>query len=344
MLGRRVFLNLSGILLAGAMIPSALAADQGMIAAAKKEGEVVWYTTLIVKQIVRPMAAAFEKKYPGIKVRYVRANATSTANKILNEARAGKVAADIFDGTSTEPPLEKAGLVAKYVPASAAKYPPEYKDPQGYWVAGNLYFLTPGINTSLVKKADAPKTYEDLLDPKWKGKMVWNASSTSSGPGFIGNVLLTMGEQKGMAYLEKLSKQKIVSMEASARKVLDSVVAGEYPIALQIFNHHTVISAKKGAPVDWVAMQPVMALVSTVSVLKDAPHPNAGRLLMDFVLSEEGQKIFANANYLPAMPSVPAKVKNLKPEAGNYKANVVTPDKVATDLPKWKAIFDKMFR
>jgi iron(III) transport system substrate-binding protein len=174
--------------------------------------------------------------------------------------------------------------------------------------------------------------------------MVWNASSTSSGPGFIGNVLLTMGEQKGMAYLEKLARQKIVSIDASARQVLDTVVAGEHPIALQIFNHHTVISAAKGAPVDWIAMEPVMALVSTVSVLKDAPHPNAGRLLMDFILSEQGQKIFAAADYLPAMPSVPAKVPSLKPEVGNYKVNVVTPEQVANDLPRWKAIFDKMFR
>ncbi len=330
-------------LLSGAAAP-ARAADAKTIAAAKKEGEVVWYTTLIVKQVVRPMVAAFEKKYPGIRVRYTRANATTTAVKIMNEARAGKVAADVFDGTSTEPPLEKAGLVAKWVPSEAKNYPPEYKDKDGYWVAGNLYFLTPGYNTNLVKKADAPKTLDDLLDPKWKGKMVWNASSTSSGPGFIGNILTSMGQEKGMAYLKKLSAQKIVAMEASARKVLDTVIAGEYPIALQIFNHHAVISAKKGAPVDWIPMEPVTSLVSTVSLLKAAPHPNAGKLLIDFILSDQGQKVFQKANYLPALPSVPAKVPSLKPKEGGFKANVLTPSQVAAELPKWKKVFNELFR
>lgn len=322
----------------------ARAADPQLVAAAKKEGEVVWYTTLIVKQVVRPMVAAFEKKYPGIRVRYTRANSTQTAVKLLNEGRAHRVYADVFDGTSTEPPLERAGLVAKWVPAEAKMYPPEYKDRDGYWVAANLYFLTPGYNTNLVKKADVPRTLDDLLNPRWKGKMVWNASSTSSGPGFIGNILTYMGEKKGMAYLRKLSKQHIVAMEASARKVLDTVIAGEYPIALQIFNHHCVISAKKGAPVNWIPMNPVTSLVSPVALLKDAPHPAAGKLLISFILSKEGQTVFQKANYLPALPSVPAKVPSLKPKEGGFKANVLTPKQVAADLPKWKKVFNQLFR
>ena len=147
-----------------------------------------------------------------------------------------------------------------------------------------------------------------------------------------------------MAYLKKLSAQKIVAMEASARKVLDTVIAGEYPIALQIFNHHAVISAKKGAPVDWIPMEPVTSLVSTVSLLKAAPHPNAGKLLIDFILSDQGQKVFQKANYLPALPSVPAKVPSLKPKEGGFKANVLTPSQVAAELPKWKKVFNELFR
>lgn len=322
---------------------SAYAVDAKLVAAAKKEGEVTWYTTLIVKQVVRPLVAGFEKKY-GIRVRYSRANATSTAIKILNEARANRIVASVFDGTSTEPPLEKAGLVAKWTPEAAKMYPPEYRDKDGYWTAANLYFLTPGYNTNLVKPGDVPKTYQDLLDPKWKGKIVWNASSTSSGPGFIGNVLRTMGQKKGMTYLDKLSQQKIVNMEASARKVLDQVIAGEYPLALNIFNHHTVISAAKGAPVSWIPMSPVMSLVSTVALLKDAPQPNAGKLLIEFILSKEGQKIFQKANYLPALPSVPAKTPTLKPKEGGFTANVFTPKEIADNLPKWKKIFNEKFR
>jgi ABC-type Fe3+ transport system substrate-binding protein len=241
---------ISGIIAvsAGLTLATNAIADSALYEAAKKEGQVVWYTTLIVKQAVRPIVAAFEKKYPGVRVRYSPANSTNTAIKVLSEGRAGKVTGDVFDGTSNAEPLKDAGLVVKWTPKGLDAYPTEYRDPDGYWVATHLYFLTPGINTSLVSKKDAPKTFEDLLDPKWKGKLAWSPrSSTSGAAGFIGNILTTMGDDKGMAYLRKLAKQEIIPVSASARKVLDQAVAGEYPIALQIFNHHTVISAKKGA-------------------------------------------------------------------------------------------------
>jgi hypothetical protein len=148
-----------------------VAADAAVVAAAKKEGQVVWYTTLIVNQVVRPLSKAFEEKYPGIAVRYSRADSVPTALKILNEARAARLQADLFDGTGTEPPLARAGLVASYLPPTAASYPPELKDPDGRWIATNMYFLAPGINTAMVPPAAAPHSLQDLLDPKWRGRI-----------------------------------------------------------------------------------------------------------------------------------------------------------------------------
>src|SRR5438876_7964001 len=121
---------------------SAHAADTALIEAAKKEGEVVWYTTQIISQLVRPASAAFEKKY-GIKVRSIRANSTELSVKIINESRAGKPQSDLIDGTSTVVPLKKAGYVLKWLPEAARSYPAQYKDPEGYWVASNLFFLAP---------------------------------------------------------------------------------------------------------------------------------------------------------------------------------------------------------
>ncbi len=118
--------------------------------------------------------------------------------------------ADIFDGTSPTPPLKRAGLVQQWIPPSAELLPPQYVDRDHYWAATNLYVLTPGFNTELVPKGTEPKTYRDLLDPKWKGKMAWNSSpQTSAGPGFIGTVLADMGDEKGLAYLHDLSEQNI---------------------------------------------------------------------------------------------------------------------------------------
>ena len=337
----------SAIVFAGALLTTGLpahAADQALIDAAKKEGEVVWYTTVIINQLVRPLAASFEKTY-GIKVQYVRANASDTALKIINEARAGKVQADVFDGTSAAPPLKQAGLVAKYVPENAKALASRYIDPEGQWVATHAYYMTPGFNTDLVPAKDAPKTFEDLLDPKWRGKMAWNSSmSSSGGPGFVGNVLITMGQEKGMDYLKKLAGQKIINMDVSARQLLDQAIAGEFPIALQIFNHHAVISAKKGAPVSWIPMEPVTSTLSVVSLTKDAPHPNAGKLLIDYMVSEEGQKLFEAADYLALHPNVKPREPELTPEGGHFKVNVIAPETLGEKLPEWKKISDQLFR
>ncbi|MDB5508671.1 MAG: putative binding protein component of iron transporter precursor, partial [Hyphomicrobiales bacterium] len=155
----------------GAFAPS-LAADQAAIDAARKEGEITWYTTQIVNQLVRPATSAFEKKY-GIKVNYVRANATEIALRVINEARAGRIQADVVDGTATSVMLRREGHIMQWVPET--NFEKQFVDPEKFWIATNLYVLTPGVNTDLVPKGSEPKTYADLLDPKWKGKMIWNS-------------------------------------------------------------------------------------------------------------------------------------------------------------------------
>lgn len=323
---------------------SARAADPGLIEAAKKEGEVIWYTTQIISQLVRPVSAAFEKKY-GIKVRSTRANSTELSVKIINESRAGRPQSDVFDGTSTVVPLKKEGFVLQWQPDPAKSYPAQYKDPEGYWVANNLFFLTPGFNTALVPKGTEPRSYQALLDPKWRGKIAWStAPSSSGGPGLIGTVLTEMGTEGGMLYLRELSKQRIANIGSAAREVLDQVIAGEYPLALQIFNHHTVISAKKGAPVDWIKMEPVTGTLSVISVHKSAPHPNAAKLLVDFITSSEGQNIFRDAEYLPADPTVPALTPSLKPDEGGFRTHFFTPEQTEDNMVAWKKVYDDLFR
>src|SRR5271157_441128 len=148
--------------------------DPALLAAARTEGQVVWYTGLIVDQIVRPMVDAFQQHYPAVPVHYARASNTETTLKILNEARAGRVQADVFDVTSGIFPLLDAKVVAAYKPLAAAHYPAALKDKDGTWTASNLYFLTVAYNSNLVKPEEAPRNFADLLDPKWKGQMAWS--------------------------------------------------------------------------------------------------------------------------------------------------------------------------
>jgi ABC-type Fe3+ transport system substrate-binding protein len=320
------------------------AADTALIAAAKREGRVVWYTTLIVNQAVRPLAKAFEEKYPGIEVQYSRADSGPTALKILNEARAARLQADLCDGNGTVPPLVRAGLVAAFLPPTAVRYPSELKDPNEHWIATNLYFLTPGINTGLVPREDAPRTLQDLLNPKWRGRVAWSNNPTAGAGTFVGTVLRRMGEEAGLAYLRSLAKQRIVSVDATSRAVLDQVITGEYAIALDIFNHHAVLSAAKGAPVDWLKLEPVAAPIQVASLLKDAPHPSAGKLLLEFLTSEEGQRIFASVDYIPAMPGIAAKVPALKPDAGGFAADILPPEVLAQNADRWMNIVKELFQ
>ncbi|HWG04926.1 MAG TPA: extracellular solute-binding protein [Beijerinckiaceae bacterium] len=341
---RRNTLHRAVILAALCLLGSASshAADQALIDAAKKEGSATWYTTAIIDQFVRPAAEAFEKKY-GVKVNYVRANVADIALRVLNEARAGQIGADLIDGTTTSIALERGGFLDKWVPDN--KLPARYVDPQGYWIAMNQYVLTPGINTDLVPRGSEPKTWQDLLDPKWKGKMAWGSTpSSSAGQGFVGLVLREWGEEKGRAYLKELAKQNIAALGVSARQVLDETIAGEYAIALQIFNNHTTISAAKGAPVTWLKMEPALAVLSAASITKNSPHPNAGKLLLDFMESPEGQKIIAAAGELPVDPNVPPTDPDLRPDDGHFRAIYLSPAELDAAVPQWTKIYDEIFR
>jgi ABC-type Fe3+ transport system substrate-binding protein len=321
------------------------AADAELIAAARKEGEVVWYTTLIVNQAARPLADAFEKKY-GIRVGFTRTDNQGLVNRVLAETRANRLIADVVDGTAGHNVLHKSGLTAQWLPDTEKSYAPEYKDPNRQWLAANLYFLSPAYNTKLVPPGEHPKTFEDLLDPKWKGgKIIWNMGDGSTGGlAFIANVLRTMGKDKGLAYLEKLSTQAIVTSEASPRTTLDQTIAGEFPLVLQVFHYHATISASKGAPVDWIPMSPLNGFFSSMSLMKNAPHPNAGKLLFDFVTSEEGQKIFQANQYIPAMTGMDAFDRRLKPGKDTFTVNYFSQQEVADSYDELRAIFDKHFR
>src|SRR5262249_22254447 len=312
-----------------------------LIAKAKQEGQITYYTDLIVDQIVRPLTTAFETKY-GIKVAFTRGDSQVNSIKLLNEYRAGRAVADAFGLTSAMTVLIAAGAVRQFTAANAEELPPQYRDPDRYWVSSHLFVLTPGLNTSLVPAAQRPKSYDDLLLPHWKGRMAWKMNDLSGGPGFIGNVLTHMGEERGMAYLRKLAAQDIKVLNASAP--LYQVIAGASAMALQIFNPPAAISAEKGAPVDWVRLSPATVTPGLVGLPKNAPHPNAGLLFVEFMTSKEGQQIFQKAGYLPARPDVPPTIPTLIPAAGGYDATVITPALTAKSMIHWDKVFADLFR
>src|SRR5262245_55075484 len=225
--------------------------EQKLIEGARKEGQVVFYSAMIVNQALRPIADKFGKKYPFIKMTYWRADSEDIAQKASAEVRAGNVVGDVLEGTGVGEQAVQAGLLVPYVTPAMAAYPPQYSDPSNMWTPTRLSYYSIAYNTRQVPEDQVPKSYEDLLDPRWKSKMAWRIGSASGTPLFLTNLRLAWGEEKARAYFEKLKDQKIVNFgSGSARTLVDRVIAGEYLIALNIFAHHPLISKAKAAPVN----------------------------------------------------------------------------------------------
>ena len=322
---------------------SAWADDPSIIAAAKKEGSLTLYTTQIVNQFVRPISDAFEAKY-GVKVNAVRGDTGDVIRRVENEAKANRPECDVFDGTTTVPALKRDNLVLQWLPDIAKSLPKTLVDAEGYWVAIYVFVVVPAVNSELVPAGTEPQTWNDLLDPKWNGRMAWSSSASSTGgPGFVGLMLKEYGEERGTSFLQKLAKQNIASIPVSTRQILDQVIAGEYQIGLMSSNHHVKYSADQGAPVRWLPFSPAMVNLITASVAKDAPHPNAAKLYLDFVLSEQGQTIIRDNYYIPANPKVSAKDPSLMPDGKLFRGLYITPEEIDAQMPKWDRLFKSLF-
>jgi ABC-type Fe3+ transport system substrate-binding protein len=356
--GKRALITLAVVLgIAGANQAQALTQEEiGMLSGpdrqkiledgARKEGKVTIYSGMIVNQALRPMTQAFMKKYPFIKAEYWRGDSNKITQKLLAEARAKSMVADVGESTSLSEPLIKAGVVLPFKSPSVKSFPKEYIDPNNMWGATRLSYFGGAYNTKTVSAAEAPKTYEALLDPKWKGKLAWRDNSDSGSALFVTNIMMTMGDQKGEEYLKKLAKQGVVNFTGSARTLVNRVIEGEYPVALNIFLHHPVISAQKGAPVAAQPMEPVPSLNGTVLFIKGAPHPYAAMLLIDYMLSKDGQQTLAKADYFPANPDVDVKpvLQSIVPKKAGLKENFITPEKVFELNNRSEKLLDKYFR
>jgi ABC-type Fe3+ transport system substrate-binding protein len=332
-------------LLAAALLtlPAAAQSGDALVTKAKAEKEVVYYTELIVEQIVRPLAAAFERKY-GIKVTYWRGDSQAAALRLSLEHKAGRTQADVWSTASGIGALLEAGLIERFAIENGAALGGEFRDPGGYWVATNMIVIGAAANTGLLAERERPHSLEDLLVPKLRNQMVWKQNDVTGAWGFIGNVLTSLGEERGLAYMRRLNGQNIAPVGASTRAILDGVIGGEHALVLGVSAHNTQISRNAGAPVAWLPLGSAWATPHTIGVTSAAPHPNAARLFVDFVVSREGQEIFQKAGYLPARPDVPPLSVAISPQLGGFVANVLAPETLERNIAHWSAVYGEIFR
>ena len=318
-----------------------------LLEGASKEGEVVFYSAMITNQALRPMADAFQKKYPKVKMTFWRADSEDIAAKLSAEIRANSLKADVVEGTGIGEITVQAGYAQPVWSPELDKLSPKIRDSRGLWAPTRMSYFSAAYNTKLIPPAEAPKTYEDLLDPRFKGKIAWPYVAASAAPLFVTNLRIAWGEERALDYFKKLSQQKIVNFSAgNARTLVDRVIAGEYPMALAIFAHHPMISADKGAPVTSQLMGPVASAAGTLVVPKGVRHPHAAALLLDFILSKEGQQIMASAEYFPVRPDVEPlpKLAKVIPVRAGYEENFISPEQLNKYTDGSIKMLEELFR
>jgi iron(III) transport system substrate-binding protein len=276
-----------------------LAAEPQLIERAKKEGTFLLYTSMNVPD-VNQIFDGFRKRYPFITPKSYTTRSAALLERVITEARAGRQFADVIQGNAfTLYILAKRGHTEPYLSAEAKSFPDSYRDPAGGWVAAYLQLNVIGYNTKLVARSEAPKGYEDLLNPKWKGKMGLDDKQYI----WFDGLLKVMGRDKGLAYMKRLATQAI-HFRSGNTLLANLLAAGEFGILINARPEGVDELKQKGAPVEWVAPKPTTANVLPIAVAKNAQHPNAAKLFMDHMLSEEGQRILSAMSRTPARPGV----------------------------------------
>jgi ABC-type Fe3+ transport system substrate-binding protein len=310
---------------------------------ARQEGELLWVGSFN-EDNARPILAGFAKRYPFIKVNRVRTDSTKALQRVLAELRARSARTDLITSNAIVD-LREAGAVQAFDSPSLARFAPGDRDSGNF--SAPLYFVYYGMaayNTGQVTPAQAPKTYDDLLDPKWKGQMTF-ASSSSGALFFISFLRMQWGDAKATAYLEKLAAQKIVGRTESARTVLGMVTAGEHKIMINPFLTHVGEFARKGGPLDVAIANPTPVSATPVLLAKSSPHPHATMLLIDYLLGPEAQGMLRDAGYFPANPDV-APAEELKPyvsRMAGFSRFIVDDTKVGEMTPETSALYQRLF-
>lgn len=289
-----------------------------LVQAARKEGEIVWYTTMSLDQSKQFMDR-FIKKYPFLKPSVFRSGGGALLNRVLSETKAGKNFFDVVNGNGELVlPLMEVGVLAPYVSPERKLIPEDLKDDKGFWTSVYVNSIVLGYNKNLVKREQLPRTYDDLLDPRWKGRKI---SLDDSYTTFLQGLISIWGRERAVTYLKKLAEQDPVIMRGSTVRV-QLAAAGEFPLVVAYANIIQNL-AERGAPVDWVPLEPAVISVNTVMLGAKASHPNAAKLLVDFTLSKEGQEKLWDFQRIPARTDVEPKPARL---FRGYKRYVVVPE------------------
>jgi iron(III) transport system substrate-binding protein len=296
-----------------------------LVAAAKKEGEVSVYQAYPALRVVED---AFTKKY-GIVVKSWRADSETILQRVVTEARGGRNEVDIVQNNSPEQEgLYREKLLQEVKTPYLQDVMPEAIPSHKQWTGLTQDIWTAAYNSDKVKKEELPKTYEDLLDPKWKGRLAVEANDYA----WFGNLVTVMGEQKARKLFADIVSKNGMSFRKGHSLLAALTASGEVPIGLSVYSWNVAPLKKKGAPIEPLLLQPLLAQFSALAMIKKAPHPAAAVLFYDFLFSE-GQQILADLYFIPAS-------KKITHAFTNVPIKYIDPGQAIDNQEKNKKIYD----
>lgn len=258
--------------------------EKALIEGARKEGQLTIYSSTQQAHLT-PLTQTFNRKYSFLKVNAFRVSSQRAATKVQMEFRAGRHEVDVINGLPAEAyQIQQIGALDPYDSPERKYFSEVHKDKKGYFTPLFVVPVVLGYNTNFVKRDEAPKSYAELLHPKWKGKMFLDIEDYE----WYIVLLKHFGREKGFQYMKQLAQQDL-SMRRGRTLQLQLLMAGERGIGIALHAHSVLDFKKKGAPVDWVILDPYFAKPNYVMLAKYARHPHAAALFIDWALSNEGQ-------------------------------------------------------
>jgi iron(III) transport system substrate-binding protein len=262
-----------------------------VVEAAKKDGQLVFYSGIPIPD-AQSILSALERKYPFIKTTFYRATGPALVSRIQTEQRAGSHIWDVMNSTGFEPyVLLEQGYFAKHDSAERNSFPEGHKDNEGYWTTMYTSPMILSYNTRLVSAAELPREYLDLLQPKWKGRLGLDSSDFE----WYANLRKIWGAEKAQKFLEGLRRQEVRLVQGRAL-LTELLTGGEIAILVNNFLQNAIEAKRKGSPVEMLALDPVVSAAGLIGINKLAPHANAAKLFVDFVLSKEGQELIVKTD------------------------------------------------
>ena len=304
--------------------------DSRLLENGRKEGSVVLYTSLAPTES-GPLGQAFEKK-TGIKVEIFRTISEKVVQRAVTEAKAKRYAFDVVETNGPEMEImAREKIFAQFHSPHLADIPANAIPAHREWIPDRVNFFVVAFNTQKVKREEIPKTYSGFVDARWKGRIAIEATDAE----WMATLVKTWGEPAGMAYFRSLAE-----MRPDVRKghvlLAELIAAGEIPVGLTVYNSNAESLKRRGAPIDWLPVEPVVGRPQGIAVARNAPHPHAALLFVDFVLSPEGQEL------LNSMGRVPVSTK-VKTDLNRFPYTMVDPVTVLDEQDKWNKLWEGLF-